>query len=107
MTDNFESAFALFMTAAQAAVNEDYKRGGFAGPRDENRAPVLTADRGARYIRIVSNSGSQRSAFGFVDKITGDVLKSAGWKGPAKNFARGNIRDERYGVGRIRWTGVQ
>lgn len=27
----------------------------------------------------------------FVDLATGDVWKAAGWKGPARNFVRGNI----------------
>ena len=34
-----------------------------------------------------------RSAFAFVDKKTGDVLKPASWSAPAKH-ARGNIFDE-------------
>jgi hypothetical protein len=47
-----------------------------------------------------------RSAFGFIDKTNGNVLKPADWKGPAKNFCHGNIRDENKGCGRVRWTGV-
>ena len=54
----------------------------------------LTIDPGGRkYIRIVSEHklyGGQRSAFCFVEKSTGNVLKCAGWKTPAKH-ARGNI----------------
>lgn len=51
---------------------------------------------GRRYARIVSQSVFQgavqngRSCWGFIDLGTGDVLKSDGWKRPAKH-ARGNI----------------
>jgi hypothetical protein len=38
-----------------------------------------------------------RSAWAFVDKTTGDVLKAASWKKPAKH-ARGNIFDEWNGL---------
>lgn len=45
------------------------------------------------YVRISrSTSPNQRCAFGFID-YAGNLLKSAGWKGPAKNFNRGNIYD--------------
>lgn len=51
---------------------------------------VISYDVGKRYIRIVStNTG--RYVYGFIDTTNGDLLKSAGWKAPAKNFARGNI----------------
>ncbi|SDK44702.1 DUF7717 family protein [Bradyrhizobium ottawaense] len=40
------------------------------------------------------------SAFAFVDKKTGDVLKAAGWSTPAKH-ARGNVFDEHNGLKQI------
>mgnify|MGYP003626674204 CR=1 FL=1 len=52
---------------------------------------------GGRYLRIVSGMRTaageltdQRSAFAFIDTRTGNVLKPAGWRGPAKH-ARGNV----------------
>jgi hypothetical protein len=55
---------------------------------------------GPKYIRIVSKDGfgherhpydySYGSAFCFIDRATGDVLKTASWKSPAKGV-RGNI----------------
>jgi len=58
-----------------------------------------------KYIKIISNSGNQRSVWGFINKkewtkgmagITfkcGDVLKSAGWNTPTLNAPRGNLFD--------------
>ncbi len=92
-----------FLAAAQTAVDADYTRfdNGHGG-----KGPTLVLENGKRYVRIVSESNGQRSAFGFVDTQTGDVLKASSWKAPAKNFARGNINDQNQGCGRIRWTGV-
>ena len=62
---------------------------------------------GQKYIKVISESGS---VSGFIvntenDKkfALGDILKPAGWRGPAKNFARGNVLDGTFG--RVRWTG--
>ncbi len=56
---------------------------------------------GRKYARVFKEEkGGGRSAYCFVDRKTGDVLKSASWKGPAKG-ARGNIyaSDPLAGVG--------
>ncbi len=59
---------------------------------------------GKKYIKVISN----RSAHSFIlleddGKFKkGDILKSASWNAPAKNFARGNI----FGEYSIRWTGA-
>jgi len=101
---NFKSAFDVFLAEAQAEINRQYKQ---AFPEEHMHPPVLEADlAGARYVRVIAISRGQRAAWCFVDRQTGAVLKCAGWKGPAKNFARGNIFDERHGCGRVRWTGV-
>lgn len=92
-----------FIEAAQAEVTADYR---MFSPDYMQGVPKLSLQLGKRYARIVSESGGQRSAFGFVDMLSGDVLKSAGWKGPTNNFTRGNIADADKGCGRIRWTGV-
>lgn len=58
--------------------------------------PPFRSDIGSRYIRIVRDN----SAHAFVDRTNGDVLKPATWKSPAKH-ARGNIFDEKNGLGSI------
>ena len=62
---------------------------------------------GQKYIKVISESGS---VSGFIvntenDKkfALGDILKPAGRRGPAKNFARGNILERNFS--RLRWTG--
>jgi hypothetical protein len=51
---------------------------------------VISFERLRKYIRIVTDHGSQRSVWGFVDAANGDIYKAAGWKAPAKH-KRGNI----------------
>jgi hypothetical protein len=58
--------------------------------------PKFGVDRLQKRIRIIS----EHSAHSFVDIETGDVLKAAGWKVPAKH-ARGNIFDESNGLKHI------
>jgi len=63
----------------------------------------LTIQEGRKYAKIVSS----RSVWGFVQMAddnkfkAGDILMAAGWQGPARNAARGNIFED-YD---IRWTG--
>jgi hypothetical protein len=73
---------------------------------------------GKKYIKIVSESGG---AEGFIvntsdDKTfrLGDMLKSASWSTPARNFARGNVLDDmpkngsqQKGLPPIKWTGIE
>tara|TARA_B100001123_G_C14866323_1_gene850074 strand:- start:337 stop:678 length:342 start_codon:yes stop_codon:yes gene_type:complete len=69
----------------------------------------LEISEGPRYWKITGKSGSSRSVKGFIVKAgdkkfrEGDMLKPAGWNAPARNFARGNVFEER---GNVRWTGI-
>ncbi len=69
--------------------------------RDEPCIPnkhFYTVEEGAKYLKIIRNMGTvevpanSRTVFFFVDKVTGDVFKPAGWKTPAKG-ARFNLLD--------------
>ena len=65
---------------------------------------------GSSYIRVVQSTPTgQRSSHSFIvvkpGKFpVGTILKSASWKAPAKNFARGSIVTGNFN--RIRWTGA-
>jgi hypothetical protein len=58
--------------------------------------PVFRLEELQKRYRIVNGGG----VHAFVDKETGDVLKPATWSKPAKH-ARGNLRDEHNGLGRM------
>jgi hypothetical protein len=66
---------------------------------------------GSKFIRVVTDhGGNHRGSHSFIvgkttDKWTkGTILKCAGWKTPAQNFARGHLSDEFHP--RVRWTGA-
>jgi hypothetical protein len=64
---------------------------------------VLEMSDGRRYIRIdtIKNGGcGQRLVWAFIDKKTGDILKAASYKAPAKH-ARGNLFDPKGGVAHL------
>jgi len=70
----------------------------------------IRADKGSKYIKIIV----ENSVWGFVvntddDKLfqKGDILKPAGWRGPARNKPRGNVFEMLKGKGIewVRWTG--
>lgn len=69
----------------------------------------LSFEVGSKYIRVVTSNGSSRSVHSFIVREDGpkfkkgDILKSASWKTPAKNQARGNI----FGTYHISWTGAE
>jgi hypothetical protein len=69
-----------FCAAITAMLAEHYRKHFPTSPR----APTVEPMFGKRYARLVLVSHNERSAFGFVDLTTGDVLKADGWRGPAK-----------------------
>ena len=79
-----------FAQAVQAAVEAYYTRQGYTHDR-----PTICVMPGRKFARIVKARAHGRSVYGFVCRATGDLYKAAGWKGPARNFTRGNIRDPR------------
>ncbi len=53
-----------------------------------------------KYIRVWRvGAGDSRSCHCFIDTTNGNVLKSAGWKAPEKKNPRGNLFDEKNGLG--------
>lgn len=87
----------LILPALESAIARLQQEG-----RDEPCAPnrfFLTVEEGTRFLKVirvngtlVSHLANSRSVFFFVDKITGDVFKPAGWQKPAKG-ARFNLLD--------------
>lgn len=75
-----------FVKFAQDLVNKNQRDQGYDWAVD------LSINWGRRYAKIVKESLDQRSAFGFVDRDTGNILKAASWRKPARH-ARGNVLD--------------
>jgi hypothetical protein len=67
-------------------------------------------DIGTKYIKVISCSYNSKSSHSFIvlkpdAKFKfGDILKSASWKAPAKNFARGNVLEGTFK--QHRWCGI-
>jgi hypothetical protein len=77
---------ATFQAALQAKVADYHAAAKNVGP-----VPVITIEPSFKYAKIVlTQYGDQRSAYGFIDLTSGDLLKADGWKKPAKH-ARGNL----------------
>lgn len=89
MDAKFETAFAKFLEVATALR----AKGGV-------NTPQLTFEKGRKNIRVISESYGQRSVYCFVDIASGDILKSASWKAPAKG-ARGSIYSSDNGLSGI------
>lgn len=94
-----------FVSSVQA-ISDKYYQTNFSRLTPSKMSYTL----GHRYTRIVKTSrhthddgrieDGQSSVYCFIDMTNGDVLKAAGWKAPAKNFARGNLNDDKQGLGR-------
>jgi hypothetical protein len=64
-----------------------------------NPKETLELKVGPKYVKVIQTREGQDggAVWAFVDKTTGDVLKPASWRAPAKH-ARGNIFDEHKGL---------
>ena len=76
-------------------------------------SPYMFAyETGRKYVKIIMSraNGTAESSHSWVvigdqGKFKhGDILKSASWKSPAKNFARGNVLTGNFK--HIRWAGI-
>lgn len=85
---NFSPAFETFFDGCVKIYTDYCDRNSYSS-RDK-----FSYIDGNRYVKVVRGSGVHC----FVDMTTGDVLKPASWKTPAKH-ARGNIFDAQNGLG--------
>ena len=97
---SFDSALARWIAHLQEIV--DTRRNTTFKPENLVKYPNLgrlrvVAMRGPRYVRIVTRDVKDDgtlgggSAVAFIEKTTGNIYKPAGFKGPTRNFIRGNI----------------
>lgn len=88
MTETFDQAFAVYFKGCVDIYTAYCDRNEYTH-RDE-----FSFKKGRKYVKVIYNN----SVHSFVDMKSGDVLKPASWKAPAKK-ARGNIYDDNYGLG--------
>lgn len=89
MTEEFNKALTAWLERAQAIVTADWKKKGYTY-REPN---ILSINpNGIKYLRIVSKEPGHTGGYVycFIEIATGNVLKGAGYKTPAKGV-RGNI----------------
>lgn len=53
---------------------------------------VTLAD-GRKFIKVVTDDGTQRSVHSFVEKTTGNLYKAASWNAPAKGVRYNLVQD--------------
>ena len=92
-------------------IQEDYDNWGSRTGIDKKLD--LNLDKGRKFIKVVEGSIGQRRVWGFVSLVDGthkglplkrgDILKAAGWRGPAKH-SRGSIFDTEMHKS-FSWTG--
>lgn len=68
------------------------------GKMREGANPIVSLDVGRKFTRVVKTTWGQASAYCFIDNTTGDLLKNAGYRTPAKG-ARGSIWNDNCDVG--------
>ena len=101
MSPQFAEALARFLEGAQQIVTEnEEKQARACGLKAPGLRMKLETMDGVKRVRIVATDGHHRSAWAFIDKATGDVLKPESWARPAKH-ARGNIYAADHGLGTI------
>jgi hypothetical protein len=114
MQSNMEKALSDYAEYLKA----DYNSRSYS--KSLNRQLVVEFDMGNKFIKVIvghSTDGvvdSHRSSHSFICVkeyqgkknlfVPGDILKSASWRAPAKNFSRGNILEKSYGS--ISWCGA-
>ena len=112
MQSDMDSAlqdYADFLKAEYVSRGASWAKSGF------DRQLVVEFDKGSKFIKVIigySTDGVRdpsRSSHSFIvlksDKFQyGDILKSASWRAPAKNFARGHVLKKDYGT--ISWCGA-
>jgi hypothetical protein len=94
--------FQTWLIGANKVV-EDHRQLQFPGLAKE----ILVPNEGGRYIKILRIRENQegRSAFAFIDRVNGDVLKAASWAAPAKH-SRGNLFSPDNGLGCVGPYGI-
>jgi hypothetical protein len=83
----------LHQGAIEKGENVDYHTNQIEKIMENGVNNEFYLDSGRKYYKLIHKSGINQSVHCFIDKTTGDVLKSASWKSPAKGV-RYNLLDD-------------
>ncbi len=97
MGQSIEQAFLVFVSLLQAMQDREYA--------DHPSNPEITFTSGKKYWRVVKVDAGSRYAFCFVEKATGNILKTASWSKPARGI-RGNILNQDQGMAAVTTHGA-
>jgi hypothetical protein len=61
---------------------------------------------GRKYLRLVTYNGTQHMVYCFIDRTTGNILKAATWKAPAKGARASIYKPQSYEVARCNKAGL-
>lgn len=106
----FVASFGTFMDNLGKIVRENTTANNtHKHPDGSTYSWSITHEEGYKYVRIVLvseyNGVKQKTAWGFIDKRSGDIFRAASWKAPSLNHIRGNLYDEHNGLLNVAWTG--
>jgi hypothetical protein len=106
----FVASFKTFMDKLNDIVREGTSDpNAHMHPSGSTYQWTATYEEGYKYVRVVlvseCNGEKKKTAWGFIDKRSGDIFRSASWKAPSLNHIRGNLYDEHNGLLNAAWTG--
>lgn len=90
---DFQAALNHFLATINKAQQERHKDGPCFYSDDPNAKVEdgffygpIEVQPGSKNLKLVIRSGQSRSVYCFVEKATGNILKAASWKAPAKGI---------------------
>ena len=99
--DRIQASYDKFQAESRAYVSK------FPNLEFTQQRLTIRFDRGSKFYKCVVD----KSAHSFICRVAhdkwkvGDVLKSASWSAPAKNFVRGNVLSQTYNSN-FSWAGL-
>ena len=88
----FEERFAGYVEKLEENLAAYYE-----GKYTHVATPEVKVENGRKYARVIVGD----SVHTFVNKTTGEILKAASYKAPAKNGVRGSIFAEDFGMSAV------
>lgn len=98
--EEIDFGFEKFVEGVRA-IKTEHDNHHFPGLVEAGQCDEIRVDAGRVYWKIVkhrSGTDNHTSVYCFVRKADGAILKSATWKAPALNHARGFVTESDYGL---------